>query len=391
MKLFNSSMIFLIPLILLCSINVTSITSSLSPKYHWNLIDIGIEDAWEYTKGNSDITVAVIDTGVDFTHLDLVNQSWKNLGEITDNGKDDDGNGYIDDTNGGWDFRDDDNDPSPILGSQGFNHGTYISGLIAADDDNDISVGVAPNIRIMALRFLNIDFGWGPGDWPMFINAIDYAIDNNADIIHMSVQAISTPPVSFKEAIQRAYQKQIPVVSVTGNSNVWPFTSDVRYPGNYPEVIAVSATNQSHELADFSCFGSQNEICAPGEAVYSIEPNSNDLILNSGTSFAAPLVSATIALILSVNSTIPIEEIRTILHEACTDLGSVGKDDYFGYGLLNVSAALRNVTETYGNVSTSIQGSESTTTNRINGFESFNMVCIAIIGTILYYKRKSSK
>ena len=382
---FKCSILFLIILILFSSIGVVSVTSSLNPLYHWNLIDIGVEDAWEYTKGNPNITVAVIDTGVDFTHPDLVNQTWRNSDEIPNNGIDDDKNNYVDDVFG-WDFRDSDNDPSPILGSDFFMHGTYISGLIAADDDNNISVGVAPNIRIMALRFLNINFGWDYEDWPMFIEAIDYAIDNNADVIHMSVQATGTPPVSFKEAIQRAYQKQIPVVSVTGNSNFGPY--NVRYPGNYPEVIAVSATNQSHGLADFSCFGSQNEICAPGEAVYSIEPNTNSLILNSGTSFAAPLVSATIALILSVKSTIPVEEIRTILHETCTDLGSVGKDDYFGYGLLNVSAALRNVTETYGNVSISIQGSESTTTNRINGFESFNMVCIAITGTILYYKRK---
>jgi len=361
-----------------------SVTSSLNPLYHWNLIDIGIEDAWEYTKGDPNITVAVIDSGVDFKHPDLENQLWNNSDEIPNNAIDDDNNGYIDDIIG-WDFRDDDNDPSP-----GHIHGTFVSGLIVADDDNNLSVGVAPDIRIMAIRFLNNANGWGSGDWPMFIEAIDYAIDNNADIIHMSVQAIDVPPLSFKEAIQRAYQKQIPVVSVTGN--IYDGDNTVQYPGNYPEVIAVSALNKNHERADFSCYGSQNEISAPGENIYSIEPNNNNMVLKNGTSFAAPLVSATIALILSVNSNIPIEEIRTILHNTSTDLGSAGKDDYFGYGLLNVSAVLKNVTETYGNVSTPIQGSESTTNNRINGFEFLNMVCIATItSTILYYKRKSSK
>jgi len=388
MNPFKFSILFLILLILFSSIGIVRVTSSLNPLYHWNLIDIGIEDAWEYTKGDPNITVAVIDTGVDFTHPDLVNQTWINLGEIPNNGIDDDNNNYIDDRFG-WDFRDNDNDPSPFLGADHYMHGTYISGLIAADDDNNISVGVAPNIRIMALKFLNDDFGWTYEDWPMFIEAIDYAIDNNADIIHMSVQANGVPPVSFKEAIQRAYQKQIPVVSVTGNSNFGLY--HVRYPGNYSEVIAVSSIDKSHERADLSCFGSQNEICAPGEDVYSIEPNNNDLVLGSGTSYAAPLVSATIALLLSVNSSIPIEEIRTILHNTSTDLGTAGKDDYFGYGLLNVSAALKNVTRTYGNVSISLQGSEPSTTNRINGFEFFNMVCIAITGTILYYKRKYSK
>ncbi|MFX0088270.1 MAG: S8 family serine peptidase, partial [Candidatus Hodarchaeota archaeon] len=338
--------ILIFPLILLLSscFSIRGVIGLLDPLYQWNLVDIGIENAWSYSKGNHNITVAIIDSGVDFTHPDLLDQSWNNPYEIPNNGLDDDNNGYIDDTMG-WDFRDGDNDPSP-----GHTHGTFIAGLIAADDDGDISVGVAPNIRIMALRFLKDDLSWsGPpfaDEWPMFIEAINYAVDNNADVIHLSVQANGIPPSSFHEAIKRAYQNQIPIVSVTGN--IYLGKNHVMYPGNYSEVIAVSATTKDHELADFSCFGVQNEICAPGKEIYSIEAYNNEFVLGNGTSYAAPLVSGAIALMLSLNNNLSIQIIRSILHETSTDLGTSGKDDYFGYGLLNVSAALENVTQTYG-------------------------------------------
>ncbi len=374
--------LIILPLILIISscFSIRDGFGLLDPLYQWNLVDIGVENAWSYSKGNHNITVAIIDSGVDFTHPDLLDQSWKNPNEIPNNGIDDDTNGYFDDIMG-WDFRDGDNDPSP-----GHKHGTFIAGLIAADDDGDISVGVAPNIRIMALRFLKDDLSWDSEDWPMFIEAINYAIDNKADLIHLSMQAHGIPPISFKGAIERAYQNQIPIVSVTGN--IYPPTggeTHVRYPGNYSEVIAVSATTKNHELANFSCFGGQNEICAPGEDIYSIEPNNDEIILGSGTSYAAPLVSGAIALMLSLNNNLSIQIIRSILHKTSTDLGTSGKDDYFGYGLLNVSAALENVTQTYG--TTYIQKSETSNNYETKGFELINLISITIVTIIKWNKR----
>ena len=306
--------------------------SSINPDIQWNLIDVGAEEAWYYTQGRPEIIVAVIDSGVDLTHPDLKNQSWNNANEIQGNKLDDDNNGYVDDING-WDFRDNDNDPSP-----GHLHGTFVAGLLAADDDDDIIVGMAPNIRIMALRFLDNQNSFGGDDWDMFIEALDYAVDNGANIIHLSIQADGTPPESFHTAIKRAYENGAIIVSVTGN-----YKDEVTYPGKYTEVIAVSATTKERKIASFSSPGDQNEICAPGDKVYSIYPEELSPKMGSGTSFAAPLVSGTIALMLSINPSLSIETIRTVLHETCTDLGDPGKDPIYGYGLLNASAALHEI------------------------------------------------
>ncbi|MFX0123919.1 MAG: S8 family serine peptidase [Candidatus Hodarchaeota archaeon] len=332
--------------------------SSLDPDVQWNLIDVGVSKAWNFTQGRSDIVVAVIDSGIDFSHPDLVNQSWKNPDEIPDNGLDDDENGYVDDVTG-WDFRDNDNDPSP-----GHRHGTFVAGLIAADDDNHITVGIAPNIRLMALRFLNDQNRFEGGDWDMFIEALDYAVDNGADILQLSIQADGVPPESFHTAITRVYNRGVVIVSVTGNNQ-----DEVTYPGKYSEVIAVSATTKERKIAYFSSPGDQNEICAPGYNVTSIYPGLWTPQTGSGTSFAAPLVSGAIALILSLNNTLTIETIRSILHETSTDLGTSGKDPIFGYGLLNVSAALEKVVIEHNNGTTviPIETSSNMTTLSTNG------------------------
>ena len=156
---------------------------------YWNLQDVGIPEAWEYTNGSPDIIVAIIDSGVDVNHPDLMNASWINPGEIPSNGWDDDQNGYIDDIKG-WDFcgenQNEDNDPSPPPSTPASKHGTFIAGLIAGDDDNDLFVGVAPNIKIMSLRFLRSDLSFWASDWPNLVEAIDYAVDNGAKIINIS-------------------------------------------------------------------------------------------------------------------------------------------------------------------------------------------------------------
>lgn len=355
-------------------------SSSLDPDEQWNLIDVGAAKAWNYTQGKSNIVVAVIDSGIDFTHPDLVNQSWKNTAEIPDNGKDDDSNGYVDDIIG-WDFRDNDNDPSP-----GHPHGTFVAGLIAADDDNHLSVGLAPNIRLMGLRFLDDQNRFGGGDWDMFIETLDYAIDNKADIIQLSIQADGIPPESFHTAIKRAYDSGVVIVSVTGNNE-----EDVTYPGKYPEVIAVSATTKEREIASFSSPGEENEICAPGSNVSSIYPSKSTLQSGSGTSFAAPLVSGAIALILSLNNTLSIDTIRTILHETSTDLGLNGKDPIFGYGLLNVSAALEKVVTEHNNGITIISSETSTSTTSINGKTGINGFIGFLSLTLLFYMKKLRK
>ncbi len=358
------------------------VLSSIDPYFQWNLIDVGVDKAWNYTQGRSNIVVAIIDSGIDFTHPDLVNQSWRNTDEIPGNGIDDDENDYVDDIVG-WDFRDDDNDPSP-----GHKHGTFVAGLIAADDDNHISVGIAPDIQLMALRFLDDQNRFEGGDWDMFIEAMDYAVNNGAEIIQLSIQADGTPPESFHTAVERAYNESVVIVSVTGNNE-----DEVTYPGKYSEVIAVSATTKEREIADFSSPGEQNEICAPGFNVSSIYPSKWTPQTGSGTSFAAPLVSGAIALILSLNNTLSIETIRSILHETSTDLGIKGKDPIFGYGLLNVPAALEKVVIEHNNGTTIVPMETSTdmTTSFANDTTAFSIFSGFLALLLLFYKRKLKK
>ncbi|MHA1994761.1 MAG: S8 family serine peptidase [Candidatus Hodarchaeales archaeon] len=314
--------------------------------YSWNLEEVGIPAAWEYTQGSSEIIVAIIDSGVDYTHPDLYNSTWENPAEIPNNGWDDDSNGYIDDYIG-WDFQDNDNDPSPPLPPAiGSKHGTFIAGLIAADDDNDIFVGAAPNIKIMSLRFLRHDLSFLVSDWSKLVDAILYAVEQGAKIINLSLQANGIPPNEVYEAIRNAYQAGVIIVGVTGN-----YENHVTYPGNYSEVIAVSATTSTQDIADFSAYGAQNEICAPGHEVYSITGYETTVVLGSGTSYATPLVSGSIALMLSLNPSLTNEEIRMILHESANDLGDEGKDHIYGYGLLNITSALERVTLTLNNTS----------------------------------------
>ncbi|MHA1971755.1 MAG: S8 family serine peptidase [Candidatus Hodarchaeales archaeon] len=359
--------------------------ASINPTIQWNLVDVWTAEAWNVTQGSPEIVVAIIDSGVDISHPDLVNQCWVNIDEIPNNGKDDDNNSYIDDLIG-WDFRSNDNDPSP-----GHSHGTFVAGLIAADDDNDLLVGVAPKIKIMPIRFLDNNNLFSGSDWGMFSQAINYAIDNGADIIQMSIQAYGVPPYSFYESIRRAYEEGVFVVSVVGN-----FEDHVTYPGKYAEVIAVSATKEDGTIASFSSPGDENEICAPGENVFSIKPYSTSLVMGSGTSFAAPLVSGAIALMLSINRTLPIEEAREILHNTSTDLGPAGKDINYGYGLLNVSKAVEyvasitniNITTTVN--STSAVTSTDTNTSQVPGLDLLiSFVCLNIV--ILKKRNKKSK
>lgn len=299
--------------------------------FRWGLEKIEAPQAWEITQGSEKVTVAIIDSGIDHTHKALKGRMWVNKDEIPGNGKDDDQNGYIDDIHG-WDFRDNDN--SSVEGSPLHWHGTFVAGLVGATIDKSGISGVAPQVKIMDIRFLNSKNRFYGSDWDKFVKSIDYAADNGADVINLSIYANGKPPHRLKRAIERAVRKNIVVVGIAGNNS-----SAVQYPGKYNSVIAVTATNESDRVASFSNFGPEVAVAASGNRVVSTTPDGK-YSRGNGTSFAAPHVSGLIGLLLSVDSTMEVEEIDQILKGSSQDLDDGGRDNKYGYGLINAKRAL---------------------------------------------------
>src|SRR3989338_391636 len=143
----------------------------------WGLKKMQAEQAWDITQGEG-IVVAVIDTGLDYNHPDIAANIWTNIGEIPNNGMDDDGNGFVDDIRG-WDFGNSDNDPGDVQG-----HGTHVSGTIAAVGNNGIGmIGVAPKVKIMPVKgFMDSGGAWSSD----LAKGIKYAVYNGADVVNNS-------------------------------------------------------------------------------------------------------------------------------------------------------------------------------------------------------------
>lgn len=298
----------------------------------WGISLIDVPKAWKTTHGSDDVVVAVIDSGIDTGIAELARSMWTNEDEIPDNGIDDDRNGYVDDVHG-WDFRDNDN--SSLVGTKLHWHGTFVASIIAAWPDDNGIVGVAPGVKLMDVRFLDSHNLFYGSDWRRFANAVDYAVDNGADIINLSVYANNKPPSYFEQAILRAAEHGVIVVGIAGNDGA----SQVRYPARYAQVVAVSAIDEKNRLAPFSDYGREVELTAPGDKITALFPG-GIAGTSSGTSFAAPHVSGVLALILSAYPQITGAQAVAILETNAVDLGAVGRDNYFGYGLINAAAVM---------------------------------------------------
>ncbi len=254
--------------------------------------------------GSPDVVVAIVDDGVDLSHPDLIDRAWINPGESgakATNGIDDDGNGYVDDVNG-WDFCNDDNTVHDA-GADG--HGTHVAGTVAASLNGQGTVGVAPGVSIMALKF--IDDGWSCGRDDMAVEAIDYAASFGVRIINASWGG-PQPSSVLDAAIGDSHAL---VVAAAGNNGV-----DLDRPAGprfYPasstlaNIIAVSAVDQSGRLAWFSNSGSRTvDLAAPGTNILSTYPADLDCpspcyAWSAGTSMAAPHVSGVAALVGSLH------------------------------------------------------------------------------------------
>ncbi len=270
----------------------------------WALNAVNAPEVWAQGYSGEDIVIAVIDTGVDVYHEDLVHNIWTNDGEIPGNDIDDDRNGFVDDVYG-WDFVDQDNDVADASG-----HGTAVSGAIAASR-NDVGVtGVAYNAEIMVIRVLNAD---GVGSQLDISAGIRYAIANGADVINMSLGG--TPSKRISSALKYAETQGVFVVAASGNDGFDEPEFPAGYSAEFGNVISVGAFKSDFELTDFSnTVGDTGaiQVEAPGQNVYSTMPD--DLYqYTSGTSIAAPFVSGVVALAMSANPDLSAEEIRDLV------------------------------------------------------------------------------
>ena len=319
----------------------------------WGLDRIGLDMALRRQltsdESRSRILVAVIDSGVDDGHPDFRKDTlWLNSDELL-NGIDDDGKGYVDDRYG-WDFIDNDNNPWDELG-----HGTHVAGIIAAATGNGIGIsGVDDKAVIMPLRALNL---MGRGYSSRVAAAIYYATDNGAAIINLSMAVQAMSPQG-QRAVSYAVTKGVLVVAAAGNEGS---NADEYTPGSLAGVLTVAAADRDGDRAAFSNFGASVDLTAPGVDIVSLRALNTDFASQltgqtstpspmvgprsdyyraSGTSFAAPFVSGTAALLKSRNVDLDGAALARILMNSAVDIGTPGIDNNTGFGMLQVPAAL---------------------------------------------------
>lgn len=254
-------------------------------------VDMNVPEAWGVTQGSPTLVVAVIDSGVDISHPDLAAQIWRNPGEVR-NGIDDDGNGFIDDVNG-WDFCERDN----TVFEDAQSHGTHVAGSIAASGNGVGIAGVAPQVKIMPIRFLSENPAHDCGTSTQAAEAIAYAVREGARIVNASwgTYGVSSVLSSAIASVPGAL-----VVAAAGNDDVDTDTSAVSPASlELPNILSVTAIHSAGHLWRFSNFGARTvDLVAPGEEILSTLPG-NGYGRLSGTSMSAAHVSGVAALAAS--------------------------------------------------------------------------------------------
>jgi subtilisin family serine protease len=321
-----------------------------------NLTSINMTAAnWDQAASSPEIIIALIDTGIDYNHPDLANKIWANIDEIPNDGLDNDENGYIDDIRG-WDFinitsiaesakleNEDyetaDNDPMDQHG-----HGTQMGGIIGAQTNNALGIAsIGYNCKIMPLKTA-FSYKKGTETSAYFytsdlVDAIYYAIDNNANVINMSLGSVNSfigTDLLFQQAVQAANQQNIILVAAAGNEKI-NFDLYNIIPASFSEVIAVSAVDQNNLFdSRYSNYGRSTDLAAPGTNILTTDLN-NSYTRVTGTSISAAHVSGLAGLLLSQNSNINVYDYLT---NTAQDKGASGKDLYYGYGIIDVAAAL---------------------------------------------------
>ncbi|HEY9854918.1 MAG TPA: S8 family peptidase [Stenomitos sp.] len=282
-------------------------------KDQYTLDKVQARAAWDLSTGSPNTVLAIVDTGVDYTHPDLAGRVLK-----------------------GHDFVNNDDD---AMDDQG--HGTHCAGIAAASANNGVGIaGIAPNVTILAVKVLSSS---GSGSYEGVANGIIYAADQGAKVISMSLGGPSTSK-ALEDAVKYAMGKGVAVVAAMGNDG----RETVSYPAGVPGVIAVGSTDSADLRSSFSNMGSHISIAAPGSKILSTLPMKANPIgkteygVLSGTSMATPCAAGLAALVRDKFPSLDIAGVRAKLEQSADDLGTPGFDKSFGFGRINAFKALSN-------------------------------------------------
>lgn len=334
----------------------------------WHMTIIAAPTAWDTSTGSEQIVIAVVDSGFALAHEELADGWYENSGEIgftspggtcwtgsivdkRINNCDDDANGYIDDWRG-WDFVSNDN--SPQAGEEnpngnGISHGSLVSGLIGAAANNNVGfTGIDWSARIMPLQALSDN---GTGYTADIVAAVEYAVDNGADIINMSLGG-GYDDNALRAAVNYATSQNIPVVAAAGNcaSLSYVFCNQLSapgymtYPALYPEVFAVGAVTATGSRPSFASYGPQLDFVAPGQGITMSSSWSSTNTVSAyaygigGTSFSTPIVSGVIGLLKANSPLLSVDDIRFIIRSTAN---GTEFNTQFGYGTVNAERALQ--------------------------------------------------
>lgn len=274
--------------------------------YQWNFKMMGLEDVWTSTTGAANVPVAILDSGIDPTHLDLEERISSGYNAFEDNDAYQDENG----------------------------HGTHVAGIFGAVTNNTDGVaGVTWENPIMPVKVLDHE---ALGNSFSIAKGIKWATDNGAKVMNLSLGDTHDSEV-LHDAIKYAYDKDVVIIAATGNENV----EDPMFPAGYEEVLAVGSVDQQNERSLFSNYGNHVDIVAPGEHIPSTYMG-DEYVMMSGTSMAAPHVTGIAALLRSNEPGLTNEEIYQRIRETAIDLGPEGFDPYYGHGEIGTSQLFTN-------------------------------------------------
>ncbi|MGE7764366.1 S8 family serine peptidase [Peribacillus sp. NPDC096540] len=279
----------------------------------WHHKTLGTQAAWTKSMGSKEMVVAIIDDGIDYNHEDLKGKidhpydAVRNRKNIVPKGE----------------------------------HGTHIAGIIAGSANNGLGgTGVAPNTKVMPINVFNGEYA----ETADIIEAIHYAVQQGADIINMSLGDTHYSE-ALNKAVQEAYSKGILIVAAAGNEGDMGKSVQRVYPAAYSHVISVAATDSKDKRTSYSNYHSTVDIAAPGDYILSTLPG-NRYGWMSGTSMATPMVAGVAALIWSNEPKLTKYEVEYRLYDSALDLGTKGKDIYYGNGRVNAKKALEMKTLT---------------------------------------------